>query len=40
MIHNPEFECMGCEEMRALQNERLVKTVKRCYEVRRFLFAA
>ena len=32
MIHNPAIECMGREEMRALQSERLVKTVKRCYE--------
>ena len=32
MIHNPEIECMSREDMRALQTERLIKTVKRCYE--------
>ena len=32
MIHNPQMECMGREEMRALQSERLRKTVKTCYE--------
>ena len=32
MIHNPEIECMSREEMRQLQSERLVHTVKRCYE--------
>ncbi|MCQ2111644.1 MAG: phenylacetate--CoA ligase [Bacteroidaceae bacterium] len=32
MIHNPEIECMSREDMRALQSERLIKTVKRCYE--------
>ena len=29
MIHNPEIECMSREEMRQLQSERLVHTVKR-----------
>ena len=32
MIHNPEMECMSREDMTKLQNERLVATVKRCYE--------
>jgi len=32
MIHNPAIECMGREEMRALQSERLIQVVKRCYE--------
>lgn len=32
MIHNPQMECMDREEMRALQSERLRKTVKTCYE--------
>ncbi|MCH5178580.1 MAG: phenylacetate--CoA ligase [Prevotellaceae bacterium] len=32
MIHNPQIECMEREQMRALQSERLVATVKRCYE--------
>lgn len=32
MIHNPKIECMSREEMRQLQSERLVHTVKRCYE--------
>ena len=32
MIHNPQMECMGREEIRALQSERLRKTVKTCYE--------
>ena len=32
MIHNPEMECMDRESMRKLQSERLIKTVKRCYE--------
>lgn len=32
MIHNPKMECMGREEMRALQSERLQKIVKTCYE--------
>lgn len=32
MIHNPAIECMSREEMTALQSERLVKVVKRCYE--------
>ena len=32
MIHNPEMECMSREDMRKLQSERLVATVKRCYE--------
>ena len=32
MIHNPKMECMPREEMRKLQSERLVKTVKTCYE--------
>lgn len=32
MIHNPQMECMSHEDMRKLQTERLVATVKRCYE--------
>lgn len=32
MIHNPQMECMSREDMRRLQTERLVATVKRCYE--------
>lgn len=32
MIHNPEIECMSREDMRRLQTERLIATVKRCYE--------
>ncbi|MBQ4229859.1 MAG: phenylacetate--CoA ligase [Bacteroidaceae bacterium] len=32
MIHNPEMECMSREDMKKLQSERLVATVKRCYE--------
>ncbi|MBP5715721.1 MAG: phenylacetate--CoA ligase, partial [Bacteroidales bacterium] len=32
MIHNPKIECMGREEMTALQSERLRNQVKRCYE--------
>lgn len=32
MIYNPKMECMGREEMRALQGERLQKIVKTCYE--------
>ncbi len=32
MIHNPEIECMSREDMRKLQSERLIKTVKTCYE--------
>lgn len=32
MIHNPQMECMSREDMRKLQTERLVATVKRCYE--------
>ncbi|MCF0175671.1 MAG: phenylacetate--CoA ligase [Bacteroidales bacterium] len=32
MIHNPQIECMPREEMRKLQSERLIKTVKTCYE--------
>ena len=32
MIHNPAMECMPREEMRKLQTERLIKTVKTCYE--------
>ena len=32
MILNPKFECMSREDMRKLQSERLVATVKRCYE--------
>ena len=32
MIHNPEMECMFREDMKKLQSERLVATVKRCYE--------
>ena len=32
MIHNPAIECMDRESMRKLQSERLIKTVKTCYE--------
>ena len=32
MIHNPKMECMDRESMRKLQSERLIQTVKRCYE--------
>lgn len=32
MIFNPKYECMSREELRALQSERLIKTVKTCYE--------
>lgn len=32
MIYNPEIECMSREDMRRLQTERLIATVKRCYE--------
>lgn len=32
MIYNPKIECMPREEMRKLQSERLIATVKRCYE--------
>ena len=32
MIFNPEIECMSREKMRELQSERLIATVKRCYE--------
>ena len=32
MIYNPEMECMSREDMRLLQSERLIETVKRCYE--------
>ena len=32
MIHNPAIECMSREDMRKLQSERLIKTVKTCYE--------
>ena len=32
MIFNPEIECMSREKMRELQTERLIATVKRCYE--------
>ena len=32
MIYNPKMECMSREDMRKLQSERLVATVKRCYE--------
>ncbi|MCQ2375885.1 MAG: phenylacetate--CoA ligase [Salinivirgaceae bacterium] len=32
MIYNPKMECMGREEMRQLQGERLKKIVKKCYE--------
>lgn len=32
MIHNPEIECMSRADMRRLQTERLIATVKRCYE--------
>lgn len=32
MIFNPEMECMSREDMRRLQSERLIETVKRCYE--------
>ena len=31
-IYNPAMECMDRESMRKLQGERLVATVKRCYE--------
>lgn len=36
MILNPKIECMGREEMRALQSERLKKVVKTCYEKSKF----
>lgn len=36
MILNPKMECMGREEMRALQSERLKKVVKTCYEKSKF----
>lgn len=32
MIYNPKMECMERSEMRALQSERLRKTVRTCYE--------
>ena len=32
MILNPAMECMDRESMTKLQSERLVATVKRCYE--------
>ncbi len=32
MIFNPEMECMGREEMRALQSKRLRNIVKTCYD--------
>ena len=32
MIYNKQMECMSREDMRALQSERLIKTVKTCYE--------
>lgn len=32
MIHNPKMECMSREDMHALQSERLVNVVKRCYD--------
>lgn len=32
MIYNPHMECMEREQMRELQNERLKKTVRTCYE--------
>ena len=32
MIFNPKYECMDREQLRALQSERLIKTVKTCYE--------
>ena len=32
MIHNPKIECMGREEMRELQGERLKKIVRLCYD--------
>ena len=32
MIHNPAIECMSREDMRRLQTERLIQTVKTCYE--------
>ena len=32
MIYNPKMECMSRDDMRALQSERLRKTVKTCYE--------
>ena len=31
-IRNPEIECMPREQIVAMQNERLVAQVKRCYE--------
>ncbi len=36
MIYNPKIECMEREEMRKLQSERLIKTVKTCYEKSKF----
>ncbi|MBQ5451460.1 MAG: phenylacetate--CoA ligase [Bacteroidales bacterium] len=32
MIFNPKYECMDREQLRALQSERLIKTVRTCYE--------
>lgn len=32
LILNPKYECMGADEMAALQSEKLKKTVKACYE--------
>lgn len=32
IILNPKYECMGADEMAALQGEKLKKTVKACYE--------
>ena len=32
MIYNAKYECMSREDMRALQSERLKRTVKVCYE--------
>ncbi|MBQ0022245.1 MAG: phenylacetate--CoA ligase [Prevotellaceae bacterium] len=36
MIFNPKIECMERDEMRKLQSERLIKTVKTCYEKSKF----
>ena len=33
MILNRAMECMDRESMRKLQTERLIATVKRCYEM-------
>ncbi|MCR4560363.1 MAG: phenylacetate--CoA ligase [Bacteroidales bacterium] len=32
MIFNPKYECMDREQLRALQSERLIKTVRTCYD--------